>query len=179
MMTLLAHTAGPSAGPLPGMRNVVTRVDPAIALFDVQTIERFYDAIAVSVARVILTLVTGIGLMGLAITVVGLYGLVSYSVNRRTREIGIRAAVGATYARLMAMLLREGMTPVWIGMAAGLVLSVLIVRALLASAIFSASYDLWVVASLAPALCAVTLAAAFLPARRAATVNPIVALREE
>jgi predicted lysophospholipase L1 biosynthesis ABC-type transport system permease subunit len=178
-MTVLAQTAGPSAAPLAAMRDVVRRVDAAVPSFDAQTIERFYDGLAVSIARVVLSLVAGIGIMGVALTVIGLYGLVSYSVNRRTREIGIRVAVGATYARLMRLLLRQGLTPAWVGMFAGLLLSVLTVTVLRATAPFSPTYDLWAVGALLPALFVVTLAAAFIPARRAATVNPIVALREE
>jgi ABC-type antimicrobial peptide transport system permease subunit len=127
----------------------------------------------------VLTLVSLIGLMGVAITVVGLYGLVSHAVNRRTREIGIRIAIGATYARVIRLLLRQGLTPAWIGMGAGLVPSVAAVIVLPAVAPFSPTYDGWAIAALRPVLFVVTLVAAFLPARRAATINPVVALREE
>jgi putative ABC transport system permease protein len=179
IMVLLAQTAGPSEGPLPALRDVVRRVDAAVPVYDAQTIEQFYDAIAVSIASVILSLISGIGLMGIAITVIGLYGLVSYAVNRRTREIGIRVAVGASYARIMRLLLRQGLTPVWVGMGAGVLLSIGAARLLPAVAPFSQTYDTWALAALVPALFLVTLLAAFVPARRAATVNPIVALRDE
>jgi predicted permease len=178
-MVLLTHTAGSSAAPLPEMRAAIRRIDPSVPSYDAQTIEYFYATIAVNIARTVLVLVGGIGLMGVAITVVGLYGLVSFSVNRRTREIGIRIAVGATYARVMRMLLQQGLTPAWVGMAAGVFMSVVAAVALPALAPFSATYDAWAVVALLPALFVVTLAAAFIPARRAATINPIVALREE
>lgn len=74
-MVLLAQTAGPSAAALPGLREAVRRVDATVPVYDAQTIERFYDAIALSVARTILSLVSGIGIVGVAITVIGLYGL--------------------------------------------------------------------------------------------------------
>jgi predicted permease len=178
-MVLLAQTAGPSAGPLPALRDVVRRVDAGVPTYDAQTIEHFYDTIAVSIYSVVLTLITGIGIIGVTITVIGLYGLVSYSVNRRTKEIGIRVAVGATYARIMRLLLRQGLTPAWVGLATGSMLSAAAVIALQTFAPFSQTYEGWTLAALVPLLFAVTLLAAFVPARRAATVNPVVALRDD
>jgi ABC-type antimicrobial peptide transport system permease subunit len=179
IMVLLAQTSGASAEPLPAMREIIRRADSALSAYDAHTIERFYDALAVSIFRIVLTMVSGIGLMGVMITVIGLYGLVSYAVNRRVREIGVRAALGATYARLLAMLMRQGLTPVWIGVAGGIALSVITEATFSAMVPFSKAYDAWVAALLVPALCAVTAAAAFVPARRAALVDPMTALREE
>ena len=91
-----------------------------VPAYDVQTIESFYDARLTAIGHVITRLVGGIGLMGMTLTVVGLYGLVSYAVSRRTREIGIRIAIGASAGRVLGMILRQGMTPAWFGVPAGL-----------------------------------------------------------
>lgn len=178
-MTLLAQTDGPSAGPLPAMRGLVRRADARVAVYDVQTIETFYRATATGLGEVIMAMIGAIGLTGVTITLVGLHGLVSYAVNRRTREIGIRIAIGATYGRVLGMLLRQGLSPAWAGLAIGLVLSLFTGRLLLAAVPSSAVYDPLAIVALVPVLLVVTLLAAFVPARRAATINPIVALREE
>ena len=124
-------------------------------------------------------MIGGIGLMGVLLTMVGLYGLVSYAVHRRTREIGIRIAVGATSAHVLRMILRQGMRPAWLGLPVGLALSVLTTRALPVIFPTSDRYDPKTFALIVPILLGVTLVAAFLPARRAALVDPTVALRDE
>lgn len=178
-MVLLVQTAGPSAEPLPAMRALVSALDPGVPVYDAQTIERFYDALAVSLASVVLSMIGGIGVMGVVITVIGLYALVSYAATRRTREIGIRIAVGATYGRVLRLLLRQGLTPVWVGLGVGLLLAGATTRLLPTLVPFSKAYDGRALYGLVPVLLSVTLLAAFLPARRAARVNPMVALRDE
>jgi len=143
------------------------------------TIEAFYRARATGLGDVVMTLVGAIGLMGLSITLVGLYGLVSYAVNRRTREIGIRIAIGATYGRLLRMLLRQGLTPAWVGMAAGVFLSVVTARLLVSVVQTTATLRPVTMLILVPVLVTVTSLAAFVPARRAAKTDPTVALRYE
>src|SRR5262249_48056227 len=122
-MTLLVRTAGDSAALLDPIRGLVHARDADVPAFDVQTMEMFYRARATAIGDVLVQLVGGMGLVGMTLTVIGLYGLVSYSVSRRTREIGIRIAVGATYARIVRMVLSQGMTPAWFGVGGGLILS--------------------------------------------------------
>jgi predicted permease len=176
-MVLLVETAGESAAALEPMRDVVRRLDRDVPVFDVQTMETFYAARVTHTGSILVELVTGMGLMGMTLTTVGLYGLVSYAVSRRTREIGIRIAIGATSSRIVRMVLREGMAPAWVGVVAGLFLSVMTTRLLerivpFGHRVGSDTYYLVV-----PLLVAVALA--FLPARRAARVNPTIALRCE
>jgi predicted permease len=177
-MTLVAQTAGDSASGLAPLREMVRRLDPDVPVYDVQTMEAFYASRATALGTIATRLIGGMGLMGLALTMVGLYGLVSYAVGRRTRELGIRMAVGASSGRVLAMVLRQGMTPAWCGVAAGLVLSAITTRVLPRLIPVDRPYDdargLFVVA---PILIAVTLIAALVPARRAARVDPTVALR--
>ena len=154
-------------------------LDSAAPVYDAQTIEVFYRAQATGLGDVIMTLVGAIGFMGLTITLVGLYGLVSYAVNRRTREIGIRIAIGATHGRVLRMLLRQGLTPAWVGMVAGVVLSVVTARLMLTVVETTATLRPVIMLVVVPVLVTVTLLAAFVPARPAAKADPTVALRYE
>jgi predicted lysophospholipase L1 biosynthesis ABC-type transport system permease subunit len=178
-MVVLAHTAGASAELLEPMRDVVLRLDRDVPIFDVQTMEEFYYVSATSLLGTIVEMIGGIGVMGLALTMVGLYGLVSYGVSRRTREIGIRIAVGATYARIVRMILHEGMRPAWLGLAAGLLLSAITDRLLLRLVPVEQHVGRETYYIVLPLVAVVTLTAAFVPARRAAKVSPTVALRCE
>ena len=146
-------------------------------VFDAHTIERFYELLVTAQLATVVRMVTGIGLMGMALTMVGLYGMVSYLVSRRTREIGIRMAIGATGAHVMRMVLREGMAPVWFGVVIGLILSALtttvVIGLIPTQHRLRPEFYLVVV----PLMVAVTAAAAALPARYASRINPTVALR--
>ena len=176
-MVLLAQTDGPSTSVLEPLRQLAQRQDPDVPVFDAHTIERFYALLVTAQLATVVRMVSGIGLMGMALTMVGLYGMVSYLVSRRTREIGIRMAIGATGAHVMRMVLREGMTPVWWGVVVGLVLSGLtttIVIGLIPTQHRLRPEFYFVVV---PLMIAVTAAAAALPARYASRINPTIALR--
>ena len=143
--------------------------------------QEFYEVRAIRSNVVIVEIVTAIGLMGMLLALIGLYGLVSYAVGRRTREIGIRMAIGAAQGEVLRMVLRQGFALTAWGLGAGLILSVIAQQALAAA--FSSSnrlsidmlaYPLLVVAALL-----VTTLAAYIPARRAARVDPLLALRHE
>jgi ABC-type antimicrobial peptide transport system permease subunit len=121
-----------------------------------------------------------LGLMGLVLAMVGLYALVSYSVSQRSREIGIRMAIGADRQGVLRMVLRQGLILCSSGAGAGLILSVFVCRALTSA--------LWILASnlnyallplVAVPLLLVTLLAAYVPARRASLIDPMRALRDE
>ena len=117
--------------------------------------------------------------MGMSLTAVGLYGLVSYAVSRRTREIGIRIAIGASQRRVLAMVLRQGLTPAWCGAIVGVGLSIATARFLPALIQMTYRFDFRILALVIPLLVVITSFAAFVPARRAARVDPTVALRCE
>jgi putative ABC transport system permease protein len=178
-MVLLAHTDGPSASVLDALRAVARRPDPAVPVFDAQTIERFCYVLFEAQFATVVRMIGGIGLMGMALTMVGLYGLVSYAVSSRTREIGIRMAIGATHGNVVRMVLRQSMFPVWLGLPLGLALSVVASSVLVGMVptderVTSGIY--WLVV---PGLVSMTLFAATVPARYAARINPTVALRSE
>jgi putative ABC transport system permease protein len=176
-MVLLAETAADSGSALAPLRDIVWRMDADVPVHDVQTIETFYEPWYAGIARSMLGMIGGMGVIGVTLTVVGLYGLVSYAVSRRTRELGIRIAVGASYHRVLGMVLRQGMAPACAGLIVGFGLSVMTARLLPTLIPMNEGYSAIVVIWLMPVLLSVTLFAAFVPARRAARVDPTVALR--
>ena len=178
-IVVLAATAGDSLSTVRPLREIVRTLDPELPIAEAQTIEAFYAARATGFLKIATEMVGGIGLMGTALTMVGLYGLVSFSVARRTREIGIRMAIGATYAHVLKMILRQGMRPAWSGLGAGLILSIAATRLMPSLFPTADRYDPRTFLIVVPALLAVTLLAAFVPARRAARVDPNLALRHE
>ena len=117
--------------------------------------------------------------MALLLAMIGLYGVRAYTVARRTREIGIRMALGADARDTLRLILREGLTLTTIGVGAGLALSLALGK-LLSSLLFEVSGVDPLVFSVAPVvLAAVSLLACYIPARRAAHVDPMVALRHD
>ncbi len=178
-MILMAESTGDSASILTPLREVVRRLDPNMPVYDVRTMEEHYYALATSVGQVIVEIVGGMGLMGIGLALAGLYGLMSYAVSRRTREIGIRMAVGADRAAVVRMVLRQGIIPVLCGLAIGLALSAGAGRLLAASFPMSERVGPALYGLIAPVLLLVAMLAAFVPARRAALVDPMAALRDE
>jgi ABC-type antimicrobial peptide transport system permease subunit len=130
-------------------------------------------------ARLSAMLVGAFGLLGLVLASVGVYGVVSYSVSQRTQEIGIRTALGAQRSNILALVLRQGMGMALIGTGVGIVLSFLLFRAL-SSALYGVKvYDVVTLSAVSAMLLAVAFAASYVPALRAARVDPVVALREQ
>jgi len=178
-MILMAESVGKSATLVRPLREMVRRLDPNMPVYDVRTMEEHYYARATSIAVVIVEVVGAMGLMGMALAMAGLYGLISYAVSRRTREIGIRMAVGANRAAVVKMVLWQAVIPVALGVLAGLPLSAAAGQLLETSYPLSERVGPELYGAIAPVLLAVTILAAVLPARRAAQVDPMAALREE
>ena len=181
-MTIVAQTDAPDASTLaPVLREVVRGIDPNMPVFDARTMQDFYRQRAVRTPDIIAESVAGLGTMGLILAMVGLYGLISYSVSRRRREIGIRMAIGADRQKVIRMILGQGLVLGSIGVAFGLVISFFVCRAVMTVA-WVASFDHMNYAlfpAIAIPLLAITLLATFAPARRASLVDPMRALRDE
>ncbi|PYR38907.1 MAG: hypothetical protein DMF90_01670 [Acidobacteria bacterium] len=179
-MTLLAQFTGDPSTTAAALRQVVKDADINMPIFDSRTMEELYRMRSISVFNLLITIVAGLGLMGLGLAVVGLYGLVAYAAGRRTREIGIRMAIGATNLSVVRMVVRQGATLALTGLVVGLAASIGAGRLLRAA--FPAGIDQQNVVSLAlvaPAVLIVTMLAAYVPARRASRISPVQALRYE
>jgi ABC-type antimicrobial peptide transport system permease subunit len=124
------------------------------------------------------SLTAGFAAGALLLACLGIYALISYSVGRRSREIGVRLALGARPGDVVGMLLRETVKVGGLGLAAGLTLAVMIAQ-VLAGALYGVAVDAWLFLSMAAPLAAALLLATWLPASRAARVEPTVALRDE
>jgi predicted permease len=179
--TLLVETSSDPAAAAAPLRAVVRGIDADMPVLSVRTMEDFFQASSVMFTSVIVRIVSGMGSMGLALAMIGLYGLVAYSVSRRTREIGIRVAVGANPHSVLAMVLRHGALLSVGGTLMGLVGSVATRGALRAVFPFedAGNLDVSTYLIVVPALLAITLTAAYIPARRASRIDPLMALRQE
>ena len=185
--TLLVATTGAPADMAAQARAVVRSVDPNMPLLAVRTLEDFYASRIVYTTRLLVGSVLGMGSMGLVLAMVGLYGLVAYNARRRTREIGIRVAVGANPGAVLRMVLRHGFTLALAGIVVGLIASVTANNALRAT--FSQTpfgrlgtivgSDATVYLQMVAVLILVVAFAAYFPARRASRVDPLVALKTE
>jgi len=163
------------------LRDVVHRIDPDMPVSNARTMQDYYQQRAIKTPNIISESVAGLGTMGLILSMVGLYGLISYSVSRRGREIGIRMAIGADRQKVIKMILRQGLVLGSIGVALGLVASFFACRAVISVA-WVASFDHLNYAlfpAIAIPLLLITLAATYAPARRASLVDPMRALRDE
>jgi predicted permease len=171
------HRAG-SESLMTSVRQAVWSVDPNLPLADVHTADYFYRK---SLARTSFTLIMlGVaGAMALLLGVVGIYGVIAYSVSQRTREIGIRIALGAPLPTVTRMFVRQGMLLTGIGVLAGVLLSFAVMR-LMSSLLFGVkAMDPLTYIAVSCGLAATAFLASYLPSRRAAGVDPVEALRAE
>jgi hypothetical protein len=176
-MVVRSSRAGTS-GLMKEIGAAVWAVDPNIPLANVRTLQEVFDA---SLARTSFALVmlAIAGAMALVLGVAGLYGVVSYSVSQRTREIGIRMALGARYDEVTRLFVRHGLSLAAIGIACGLAASLALAR-LMSSLLFDVSATDWVTyAAVSIGLAAAAVLASYVPARRATHIDPVHALRAE
>lgn len=179
-LVLLAESSADPSTLVTPLRNIVRSLDVNQPIYDVRTMEEFYQISTVGLMDIILGMVAAMGAMGLGLSIVGLYGLVAYAASRRTKEIGIRMALGADRAAVLRMVLRQGIVLSLAGLAVGLLASVG-VGELLAAAFAGAddTRDFTSLLLVAPVVLIVTALAAYIPARRASRIEPMKALRYE
>lgn len=176
--TLVVHTPGDPRALVESVRRQVDAIDPAMAVFNVETMEEHVRN-AFVLPRVAAMLFGVFGGIGLVLSTVGLYGMMSFVVNQRTREIGIRMALGAQLRTVKAYVVRQGMTLAVIGIALGWPAAWMLAKLSSGFLYGIATHDAVTFAAVPLVLAAVALIACWIPARRAASINPTDALRSE
>lgn len=177
-LALHVQTEGDPAASASHVVAEIRALDPAMPVQDVQTMEHFFES-ALFGYRLTMQLTTIIGLFGMVLAITGLYSVIAYSVSRRTREIGIRLAIGADSQKIAGLVLRQGLRLTIFGTATGLALAFAASK-LLGSLLAGLSpRDPLVYSLVTLVLIGVSLLACYVPARRAARVDPVEALRHD
>ena len=177
-VVLFAHTKGDPAKAISSARSTVQSLAPSVPLLNVRTVTQVLVQ-SLTAPRVGAELLGGFGLLALVLAAIGTYGVMSYSVNQRSQEIGIRMALGAQPGDVLRLILANGMGMVCAGVVVGLAASSLLARSMNALLYGIGAFDAPSFLITALLLIGVALAACYLPARRAMRVDPIVALRYE
>jgi macrolide transport system ATP-binding/permease protein len=177
---LVVRTTQSPQAILPSLSQAIHQIDPDVATARPITMEdRIHDSPEAYMHRSAAWLVGGFATLALALGVIGLYGVIAYSVSQRTREVGVRMALGAQRSAVYRMVLREAGILTGIGIVVGLVCS-RISATLLQKLLFETSpRDIPTLVAVAAVLSAASLLASYVPARKAASVNPMEALRAE
>jgi predicted permease len=176
---LLLQSSGDPLQLVESLKDVVRTLDPNMPMLHTMTYEDYYLNKAVKGPAIAIDLVGSMGAVGLLLAIAGLYGLVAYNVSRRTREIGIRMALGAGNSDVLRLVMGKGLVLVGMGTVIGLVMG-FAVEQLMNSMLFNAGgVDILAYVIVVPSLFLVTMLAAYVPARRASRISPTQALRYE
>jgi predicted permease len=174
--TIVARTTGDPSPMIASVRGEITRLDATMPVYDAKTLAE-HMGISLFPARVAAAFLGGFGIIALVLAAIGIYGVTSYSVAQRTRELGIRMALGAERRDVVAMILRQCLKLTALGLGVGLIASLALTR-LMASLLYGVSAtDSLTFAAVSLLLAAIATLAGFLPARRASRIDPIKALR--
>jgi predicted permease len=176
LRAIVVRSAAPPENLIAEVEHEIRTLAPGMPLFNSATMEQVLDQ-AQFIFRLGVDLAGGTGLLGLFIAVVGVYGVVSYAASQRTREMGIRIALGAMPADVLKLILRQGLALIAAGVAAGVIVGLLVTRGI--SHIFHGNPGVVVFVVAAVLLAATGFLASYVPARRAMRLNPMMALRHE
>jgi putative ABC transport system permease protein len=177
-MILVARTSMNPEQVFHGLQTVVSSLDSGMPMFNVKTLEQ-HIGLSLYLERMAATLLSIFGLLALSLAALGLYGVMSYSVNQRTRELGIRISIGAKRRDVLKLVLGQTLVLAAVGIAGGLVTAIAVTR-FAASLLYGISpADPATFTLIAVLLLLVSLVAGYFPARRATRIDPTIALRSE
>jgi predicted permease len=177
-LNVFVRSTRPLGDLVAAVREKLRTVDPAIPLFETRTVQQAIDG-SLDNRRAVMLLLGGFAALALFLSAIGIYGVLAYDISQRTREIGIRGAIGATRAQIEGLVMRQGLWKTAIGLAVGLVGAVLLSRFMVGMLFELKPTDPWAYLLGSLLLAAVAVVASYLPARRAARIDPIEALRTE
>jgi predicted permease len=175
---IVVHTANAPGAAVPLLRSALAAIDPALPLSDVATLDQ---VVSVSVAsrRFVMLLLAAFAAVALLLALAGVYGVLAYSVSRRTTEIGVRVALGASPRGVLWLIVRQGMRPVAVGLGAGVAAAVALAQLMASLLVGVTPEDPATYAGVAAMLAAAAVLACYLPARHALSVDPVAALKQE
>jgi ABC-type antimicrobial peptide transport system permease subunit len=177
-LTLFLRTDRPTADAVSALREKVRAVDPSSPLFDVGALQEAVDS-SYDNRRAVMLLLAAFAGLALFLSALGIYSVLAYDVSQRTREIGVRSAIGASREQVASLILRQGLWKGGIGVVLGLIGAALLSRYMTTLLYNVQPTDPAVYAAVSFVLIAVALVASYLPARRASRIDPLAALRDE
>jgi ABC-type antimicrobial peptide transport system permease subunit len=176
-LTMFLRTNRPTNDAISALRNKVRAIDPSSPLFDVGVLQEAVDS-SFDNRRAVMLLLALLAGLAVFLSALGLYGVLAYDVSQRTREIGVRGAIGASRGQITGQILRQGLWKGGIGVALGLIGAALLSRSMTSLLFNVRPTDPAVYGAVSLVLIAVALFASYLPARRASRIDPLVALRD-
>jgi len=177
-ISLFARSSRPVVDTIAVIRAKLRAIDPSIPLFETGTAQRAIDE-SFDNRRAVMLLLGGFAGLALFLASIGIYGVLAYDISQRTREIGIRGAIGATRPQIVGLVMRQGLWRTAFGLVAGLVSAFLLSRYMAGMLFELKPTDPWAYLLVSVLLAGVAVAACYLPARRASEIDPIEALRAE
>lgn len=176
--TIFVRTGRPASEFIPVLRAKLKELDPAIFVFDADALEKVVGS-SFDNRRAVMLLLAAFAVLALFLSSLGIYGVLAYDVSQRTREIGVRGAVGASHGQIVGLILRQGLWKAIVGVVIGLVGAALLSHYMTALLFGVKPTEPSVYAVVSLVLIGVALLASYLPARRAAKIDPLTALRDE
>lgn len=177
-MVLFLRTTRSTGDAIAALREKIRAIDPGIALYDAGTLEQVIGG-SFDTRRAVMLLLAAFAGLALFLSALGIYGVLAYDVSQRTREIGVRSAIGAAQGQIVALILKQGLWKSGVGVVIGLVGAFFVSRSMTSLLFNVKPTEPLVYVAVSLVLIAVALVASYLPARRASRIDPLIALRDE
>lgn len=177
-LNILVRSSRPAADLISSIREQLRAIDPSIPLFETSTVQKAIEG-SVDGRRAVMLLLVGFAALALFLSAMGIYGVLAYDISQRTREIGIRGAIGATRGQIVGLIMVQGLWKTGIGLVVGLVSAVLLGHYMTSMLFELKPTDPWAYVSVSLLLAAVAAVSCYIPARRASRIDPNDALRTD